>query len=321
MYSFYDIHLHLVMNYTLHQLKVFVTIVKNQSVTKASEELFLSQPAVSSQLKKLQDQFDIPLTEVVGRRLFITEFGLEIAEVCKRILLASEEIKETLDQHKGLVSGRLKIAIVSTGKYVMPYFLSGFTKRFPSVDVAMDVTNKQLVVEALSKNETDFALVSVLPDDMTLETIDLMENSLYLVGNSEMADKFNGKTVQPNQLEDVPLIFREQGSATRNAMENFLTKNDVRANQRYELVSNEAVKQAVNAGLGYSIMPLIGLRNVINAGEIKLIKTKALPVRTKWTLCYLKGKKLSPAANAFLGYLKSHKEQLIEKHFSWVDNV
>ena len=309
------------MNYTLHQLKVFVCIAKNESVTKASEELFLTQPAVSSQLKKLQDQFDIPLTEVVGRRLFITEFGKEIAEVSKRILLASEEIKETLDQYKGLVSGHLKIAVVSTGKYVMPYLLSGFTKRFPSVDVALDVTNKQLVVDTLVKNETDFALVSVLPDDVALEKVDLMENVLYLVGSAEAAKRFKGKKVHPKQLEEVPLIYREQGSATRNAMETYLKKNDVQVRQKYELVSNEAVKQAVNAGLGFSIMPLIGLRNVINAGEMKLIQAKGLPVKTEWMLCYLKGKKLSPAANAFLQYIESNKELVIEQYFSWTKNV
>ncbi len=309
------------MNYTLHQLKVFVCIVKYESVTKASEELFLTQPAVSSQLKKLQDQFDIPLTEVVGRKLFITEFGKEIAEACKRILLASEEIKQTSDQYKGLIAGHLKIAIVSTGKYVMPYLLSGFTHRFPAVDVALDVSNKHRVVEALSKNEIDFALVSVLPDDLKLKKVDLMENSLYLVGNADKAKVFRGKTVGAKELEELPFIFREQGSATRNAMENFLESNNVKAKQQYELVSNEAVKQAVNAGLGYSIMPLIGLRNVINAGEIQLIKTKGLPVKTKWMLCYLEGKKLSPAADAFINFLESHKETLIEKYFGWSRNV
>lgn len=305
------------MNYTLHQLKVFVCIVKNQSVTKASEELFLSQPAVSSQLKKLQDQFDVPLTEIVGRKLFVTEFGKEIAEVCKRVLLASNEIKETLEQYKGLVSGHLKISVVSTGKYVMPYFLSGFTKRFPSVNVAMDVTNKQLVVVALSKNETDFALVSVLPNDLPLESIDLMDNELYFFGNWENAQQFNGKTASSTEISELPLIFREQGSATRNAMEEYILKQGIKVNQKYELVSNEAVKQAVNAGLGYSIMPLIGLRNSINAGEIKVINVKGLPIQTQWTLCYLKGKKLSPAAKAFISYLEAHKDQIIEKHFSW----
>ena len=309
------------MNYTLHQLKVFVCIVKNQSVTKASKELFLTQPAVSSQLKKLQDQFDVPLTEVVGRKLFITEFGKEIAQVIDRILLASDEIKETLEQYKGLVSGHLKISVVSTGKYVMPYFLSGFTKLFPSVNVAMDVTNKQLVVEALTKNETDFALVSVLPSGLALKTIDLMNNDLYFFGNSENAKRFRGKSASPKEIGELPLIFREKGSATRNAMEEFILQQNIRVNQKYELVSNEAVKQAVNAGLGYSIMPLIGLRNTINAGEVELIKVKGLPIQTQWMLCYLKGKKLSPAAKAFISYLEAHKVQLIEKYFSWVENV
>jgi DNA-binding transcriptional LysR family regulator len=309
------------MNYTLHQLKVYACIVKNESVTRASEELFLSQPAVSSQLKKLQDQFDIPLTEVVGRKLFITEFGKDIADVCKRILLASEEIKEKRDQYKGLVAGHLKIAAVSTGKYVMPYFLSGFTKKYPGVDVVLDVTNKQLVVDTLSKNEIDFALVSVLPEDLQLETISLMENSLHLVGSRENAKLFEGKTAKARDLENVPLIFREHGSATRNEMEKYLRQNNVVINQKYELTSNEAVKQAVNAGLGYSIMPLIGLRNAINATEVELINAKGLPVKTQWTLCYLKGKKLSPAAQAYVEYIVAHKERLIEQHFSWVQDV
>ena len=135
--------------------------------------------------------------------------------------------------------------------------------------------------------------------------------------NWEIAQRLHGKTESSNEINELPLIFREQGSAKINAMEQYILKQGIEVNRKYELVSNEAVKQAENAGLGYSIMPLIGLRNSINAGEIKVINVKGLPIQTQWTLCYLKGKKLSPAAKAFISYLGAHKDQIIEKHFSW----
>ena len=116
------------MNYTFHQLQIFVKVCESSSVTRASEELFLTQPAVSIQLKKFQDQFDIPLVEHVGRKIFITDFGREICRVSMEILEKSEEIKYTSQQFSGLLAGKLSISIVSTGKYVMPYFLSDFIK-------------------------------------------------------------------------------------------------------------------------------------------------------------------------------------------------
>lgn len=305
------------MNYTLHQLRIFSCVAKHKSVTKAAQELFLTQPAVSLQLKKLQDQFDIPLTEVVGRQLFITEFGKEIEAVSDRILEASEEIKLTSDQFKGLVSGHLKFSVVSTGKYVMPYFLSGFARRFPTVDVTMDVTNKNQVVDTLTKNQTDFALVSVLPEDMQLEFVELMDNKLFLLGSGRDVSKIQELPLEPKDLSNYPLIFREQGSATRNAMEDFVKNHSIEVKRKYELTSNEAVKQAVSAGLGFSVMPLIGLRNVLRTEELKIVPIKGLPIVTTWMLCYLKGKKLSPAAQAYLSYLEAHKDQLTSDHFAW----
>ena len=307
------------MNYTLHQLRIFLCVVKHQSITKAAEELFLSQPAVSIQLKKLQDQFEIPLTERMGRQLHITEFGERIAEVCKRILEANDEVLTTINQYKGLLSGHIHIAVVSTGKYVMPYFLSGFVAKYPKVTVRMDVTNKNKVVRDLEMNEPDFALVSVLPENMKVETISLMENRLHLVGNQQETLKLGKPSLTPNDISNLPLIFREQGSATRMAMERFISQNNISIQKTLALTSNEAVKQAVNAGLGFSIMPLIGLRNELLNGELQLIPVKGLPIITTWTLVYRQGKALSPAAQAFLDYLTTHKDELIEQHFSWTE--
>ena len=169
------------MNYTLNQLKVFLKVTRTESITKAAEELHLTQPAVSIQLKNFQDQFEIPLTEVVGRQLYITEFGREIATAAELILEGVYELNYKTQAHKGQLTGRLKISIVSTGKYVMPYFLSDFLKLHQGVELAMDVTNKAKVIESLEKNAVDFSLVSVLPDSIAVDSIKLMQNKLYLV--------------------------------------------------------------------------------------------------------------------------------------------
>jgi len=290
-----------------------------KSITKAAEELHLTQPAVSIQLKKLQDQFEIPLTEVVGRQLYITEFGEQIFEVSERILKEAEGIKTTVDQYKGLLSGKISISVVSTGKYVMPYFLKEFAQAHPQVELSIDVTNKNRVLESLANNETDFSLVSVLPDHIPTENLELMENQLYLVSDNERA--FSKKKLKPEDLKEYRLIFREQGSATRMVMEKFLKKHNIIPEKSMELVSNEATKQAVNAGLGISIMPLIGLRNELKYGSLKIVPVQGLPIVTRWNLIHSKGKKLTPAAKELLNYIQTHKDEIVQNHFSWVDEV
>ena len=305
------------MNYTLNQLRIFLKIVEKQSITKASEELHLTQPAVSIQLKNFQNQFPIPLTEVVGRQLFVTDFGNEIASAAKRILKEVDSINYKLLAYQGELAGRLKISIVSTGKYVMPYFLSDFVRGNPGVDLMMDVTNKSRVVETLEENQVDFALVSVLPEHLNLNKVSLMKNVLQLVGNPKYFDKVKlGKRIFS---KDTPLIFREKGSATRAAMENYLTKRSITVGKKIELTSNEAVKQAVIAGLGCSIMPLIGVHRELKNGELHILPSKNLPIITTWNLVWLKNKKLSPVATALLDHLETQKEEIINTHFKWLD--
>jgi len=211
------------MNYTLNQLQIFLKIVQTQSITKASEELHLTQPAVSIQLKNFQNQFDIPLTEVVGRKIYITDFGLEIAEAAENIINQVYAINYKTLAHKGQLTGRLKISVVSTGKYVMPYFLTNFMQQHSGIELMMDVTNKNKVVESLENNEVDFALVSILPNTLNIEKLDLLQNKLYLVGNAET--KFKKATSTKEIFKELPLIFREKGSGTRQTMENFIEKN------------------------------------------------------------------------------------------------
>ena len=298
------------MNYTLNQLHIFLKIVQTQSITKAAEELHLTQPAVSIQLKNFQDQFDIPLTEVVGRKLYITDFGREIAESAENIINQVYAINYKTLAHKGQLTGRLKISIVSTGKYVMPYYLTEFMKKHEGVELLMDVTNKQKVIESLENNEVDFALVSILPTNLNIEKLDLLPNKLYLVGTKN--PKKSVKTSAKEIIENMPFIFREKGSGTRQTMESFFSKRKISVLKKMELTSNEAVKQALMAGLGYSIMPLIGIKNELKTKELQIIPVIGLPIKTTWSLIWLKGKKHSPTSLAFLEHLKREKNKIAE---------
>ena len=212
------------MNYTFNQLRIFLKITQTQSVTKAAEELHLTQPAVSIQLKNFQDQFEISLTEVVGRKIFITDFGKEIAIAAENILNQVHAINYKTQAHKGQLTGRLKFSIVSTGKYVLPYFLTDYLKQHEGVELLLDVTNKLKVVESLEKNEVDFSLVSVLPDNIKFEKIELMQNKLYVVSNTKQT--FKSKIYDKRIFETLPLIYREEGSGTRQTMEKFIQKNN-----------------------------------------------------------------------------------------------
>lgn len=306
------------MNYTLHQLQVFLKITQTKSITKAAEELHLTQPAVSIQLKNFQDQFDIPLTEVLGRKLYVTDFGKEIALAADNIINEVNAINYKTQAFKGLLSGCLKLSVVSTGKYVMPYYLSEFMKKNSEVELEMDVTNKSKVIKSLKNNEIDFALVSVLPTDIALESIQLMDNNLFLVGNKFI--EINNDRLITKYISNLPLIYRELGSATRTSMETFLDKSNIIPNMKIQLTSNEAVKQSVIAGLGISIMPLIGLKNELEKGDIKIIPVKNLPIISTWRLIWLKGKKLSPVAKAYLEFVNLQNEDIKNNHFSWINN-
>jgi DNA-binding transcriptional LysR family regulator len=305
------------MHYTIHQLRIFLTVAETGSVTRAAEKLHLTQPAVSIQLKNLQDQFDLPLTENVGRKLYITDFGKEIAKAAEGIIDQINQIEYRTQAHKGHLYGKLKLSIVSTGKYVMPYFLTDFLHLHPHVELVLDVTNKSKVLDSLSNNEVDFSLVSVLPDNLSVEKIDLMQNKLFVVSNSHQ--KFKNIRHDKSIFENLDFIYREQGSGTRQTMERFILKNNLPIKKKLELTSNEAVKQAVIAGLGCSIMPLIGIKNELQNGELQIIPVKGFPINSVWNLIWLKGKQHSPVAEKYLNYVRKEKSKIIKEKFDWFE--
>ena len=307
------------MNYTLHQLEIFRTIAELQSVTKASEHLFLTQPAVSIQLKNFQAQFNLPLFEIVGRKLYITEFGEEISETAFKILEQVENIKYKSAIFEGKIAGKLNISIVSTAKYTMPYFLSDFIKTNEMVSLTMDVTNKMTVLRSLENNECDFAMVSTIPKKLNIHRIELMKNKLYFVANRDFNP--SKKKVLLKDLNKSLFIFRESGSATRLAMEQYLVKHKIAIEKEMELTSNEAVKQAIIAGLGISIMPIIGIKNELQNGDLQIIEMIDFPLETNWNLIWLKSKNLSLVAKSFKKHLEENKENIIKRHFTWFKDV
>lgn len=305
------------MNYTLSQLQIFLKVTQLCSVTKAAEELHITQPAVSIQLNNFQKQFDIPLTEIVGRKLYVTDFGKEIAISAEEIINQVNAINFKTHAYSGQLTGKLKISVVSTGKYIMPYFLSDFINLNAGIELRMDVTNKSSVLESLERNEVDFSLVSILPSSINVEKIDLLQNKLFLVGKDQKV--VNTKKRFTQIFEEMPIIYRESGSGTRQTMEAFIKSNNLPIRKKMQLTSNEAVKQALLAGMGYSFMPLIGIKNEINNKSLNIIDIKGTPIKTMWSLIWLKGKKHSPAAKAYLEYLEKNKDTIKKDKFSWYE--
>lgn len=306
------------MNYTLNQLEIFLRVAENGSVTKAAEILNLTQPAVSIQLKNFQAQFDIPLTEISGRKIYITDFGREIASAAATILNQVHAINYKTAAFKKQLTGRLKISVVSTGKYVMPYFLNDFLKLHPHVELILDVTNKRTVIENLKQNEVDFSLVSILPQNMEVEKLDLLLNKLYLVYDHTI-ENLTDKT-EEELFENLTLLLREEGSGTRQVMEEYIFRNQIKISKKIQLTSNEAVKQAIIAGMGSSILPLIGLKNELLNNDLQIIPIKNLPIKTMWSLIWLKNKKHSPVAMAYLDFLEKNKDEIIRNKFGWYSN-
>lgn len=299
------------MDYTLNQLRIFKKVVETGSITHAARELDLTQPAVSIQLRNLQRQFKFPLYETISKKIYITDYGREIAQNAEVILAEAELLQYKMRSNQEELFGKIRFSIVSTAQYVLPYFLTDFSHEHQAVDFTIDVTNKAGVIKSLEQNETDFALVSLLPSHLNIEYIPLLKNELYYVSSDEHIDEL--------ELSSQPLIYREDGSATRQLMEDYIRREALSVKKQITLVSNEAVKQAVIAGLGNSVLPLIGLKNELQSRELFIKSMPLLPITTNWNLIWLKGKRLQPAASALLQHLQEHKKDIIERDFKWID--
>ncbi len=288
------------MKYTLHQLEIFVRLSRTLSVTQTAEELNLSQPAVSIQLKNFQTHFPLPLTEIVHKRLYLTEFGRSVAKKAEDVLRSTQGVNQCLADYQGEISGTLRLSTVSTGKYIAPYLLAPFAHSNPSVDISLSVSNKAQVMAQLAANEVDLALISLKPD-MRLAEFPVMDNEFVLVGATPPS---SGEVWSPDRLGSISLLFREPGSATRQMMERYIQQHGINVKMRLELSSNEAIKQSILAGLGYSIMPKVSILSDLEQRNLFIQPVRGLPIRSYWSLVWPEGKNLSPQAQEFIESVK-----------------
>jgi DNA-binding transcriptional LysR family regulator len=242
-----------------------------------------------------------------------------MSKIADEILQNVSEIQHKTQIYKGLLAGALKIESVSTGKYILPYYLTGFLRKNPYVDLNLEVSQRENVLRSLTQNTVDLALVSVLPESIEVNEELLMPNRLFPVAASEF---FVEDELKKNQmtLQQLPIILREKGSGTRLILEQYIQKNHVKPQVKFELTSTEAVKQAVIAGLGISVMSVHSMRYELKENILTILPFPGFPLQNHWRLIWLKNKKLSPVATAYLAYIKAEKGRIYEKYFKWSEN-
>jgi DNA-binding transcriptional LysR family regulator len=298
-------------NVTLRQLKIFESVARHLSFSRAAEELHLTQPAVSMQVQALEEQAGLPLTEQSGKKVRLTAAGEEVARQARRIAEQLREAGEALAALKGVEGGRLKIGVVSTAKYFAPALLAEFRRRHPGVELQLMVNNRGAVVRNLADNDIDLAIMGTPPTEFDTVAKVFAEHPLVFVAapGHRLANK---KRVDPAQLATETLLIREPGSGTRGALERFLAEHGVAAGALMELGSNETCKQAAMAGLGISFLSehTIGLERSV--GRLVRLNVTGTPVKRQWRLVYRTDKRLMPAALAFVEFMNREGSRLIE---------
>lgn len=286
------------MHLTLRQLQCFSAVARNLSYTRAAEELHLTQPAVSMQIRQLEQQAGLALTEQLGKQVYLTEAGEEVHRYARSILQQVDEMDDVLDKLKGFAGGRLRIAAISSANYFAPRLLGTFHERYPDVSVSMDVTNQTAVVKQVIDNEVDMAIMGQPPDHAHLEAIAFMDNPLIIVAapGHRLASR---KRIALKELEKEVFLTREPGSGTRGAMERFFRQQKLKLTTGMEMGSLSSIKQGVQAGLGLGLLPRGAVEVELMLGRLVELKIRGLPIPRHWYVVMQKGKRLSVAAEEF----------------------
>lgn len=290
------------MHLTLRQLKVFEAVARHLNYTRAAEELFLTQPAVSMQVKQMEEQVGIPLFEQVGKRIFLTEAGEEVYRYSRGIAEQLEELETTLANMKGLRAGKLKIAIVSTAQYVVPNLLGDFCRLYPGVTVSLGVTNRESLLYQLSENLIDMAVMGQPPTELGFEAVAFMENPLVVIAPPEHA-LAREKKIPLDWLQSEVFLVREKGSGTRMAMERFFAERHIQLKTGMEVSSNEAIKQSVQAGLGLGVVSIHTLDLELALKRLVILDVESFPIPRYWYIVHRQGKRFSQVAQVFKAFM------------------
>jgi len=296
------------MHLTLQQLRLFHSVVRNGSYTRAAEEMHLTQPAVSIQIKRLEDQAGTPLLEQVGKKIFPTTAGKTVFAAASDVLARLAELDNEIEILKGEVRGPLQISVVTTGKYFMPHLLGRFLQQHPGVEPHLKFTNRARVMERLLANEDDFVVMGQVPDDDRLVSYPFLENILGFVAPPDhpLAGR---KGLSLEEVIRERFIARETGSGTRQAIERVLNEQGLVVEPYMELGSSEAIKQAVLAGIGIAVISLHSVRLEQTAGKLAVLDVEGFPIRRRWYAVHQKGKRLSLVAQTFLDFILAESHQ------------
>ena len=290
------------MNISFRQLRLVLALAETGSVSGAARMVHVTQPTASMQLKDVANAIGLPIYEVVGRRVYMTEVGSELARTARAVAAEWDGFEQRVDALKGHTRGKLRVALVSTAKYFVPRLLGSFCKRYPQIDVSLEVLNRDGVVARLRNNLDDLYVMSVPPKDLDLVDEVFMANPLVVIGASAnlLAKK---KLLSLADLSGQRFILREEGSGTRMAVDNCFKKLKFRPDLRLELGSNEAIKESVAGGLGISVISSHALHGNAREHGVSVLNVAGFPLESNWHVVHPKGKKLSPIASIFKAHL------------------
>jgi len=297
---------------TLQQLRLFEAVARNSSFTRAAEEVHLSQPAVSIQVKRLEENVGLPLFEQVGRVLTLTEAGRELYAASKDVLGRLADLDGAIDALRGEVAGSLRVTAVTSAKYFLPHLLGAFLRRYPEVEPKLMVANRSSLLERLADNEDDLYVMGHVPDELDVEEHPFLENIIVVVASPDhpMAQRDH---IPLSEIANERFLVRESGSGNRKVVGEFFEEHGFTLTPYMELGSAEAIKQGVLAGLGISALSLHNLRLEIAAGQIVVLPVEGFPLRRRWNVVHRKGKRLSNAALSFIEFLQSEGQQLVNE--------
>jgi DNA-binding transcriptional LysR family regulator len=302
---------------TLRQLEVFEAVAQHLSYSRASESLHLTQPAVSIQIKQLEEAVGMPLFEQLGKKIYITEAGRELLRYSRNIVKQLEEAEAVFEEMKGMQRGKLAISVASTAGYFMPFVLAQFNKRFPEVSITLNVSNREVLLQELAQNAMDFAIMGRPPDGHGLDFTSFLENPLVVIAPPDhpLAQE---RHIPLARIQQETFIAREQGSGTRSAAERFFAAHGIKMKTGTEMSKNESIKQAVQAGMGLSILSLNTVMLELEAKRLAVLDVEAFPIQRHWYLVHRTGKRLPGVAQAFKEFILKEAATLLKSEAGYV---
>ncbi|MCX4186982.1 LysR family transcriptional regulator [Methylophaga sp. OBS4] len=292
---------------TLQQFRLFEAVARLKNFTRAAEEVHLTQPAVSIQIKRLEENIGTPLLEQVGKQLHLTVAGQEVYDACRDVLQRLHELDSSLDDLKDEVAGPVNLVVVSSAKYFLPYLLGNFLERYPKVKPRLMVTNRAQLLSRLSANEDHLYIMGQVPDELPVEEYPFLENVLVIVARPDHP-LCNKKNISLAEIAREHIVGREPGSGTRKAIEELFADAGLSVSPYIEMSGADEIKHAVMAGLGIAILSMHSLQLELAANKLKILDVEQFPLHRRWYAVHRKGKKLSKAAQTFLDYLQQEGE-------------